>query len=342
VTPLLKALRIPIGITVAALAITLKVAGMDAATVVAILAILEISFSVDNAVLNAGVLKRMSPLMQRLFLTVGIAVAVFGVRGFLPLLIVSMTANVGIGAAFDMALHQPDHYATALTAAHPAIVGFGVIFLEMVFLDWLFDEERDVHWIAWIERPFSKMARISGASAAFALLTLGWLAFGYARDGEQTAILIAGLAAVVIHVFIAGISDLFNVPGVSEAVSKAATGMFVYLEILDASLSMDGVIGAFAITSNFIIILVGTGLGACYVRGLTVYMVQQKILDVFIHLDHGAHWAIGSLAALLAVTLRHEIPDVVTGFVGVAFLAAAVVTSLIHARRNPAPAPAVA
>jgi hypothetical protein len=131
----------------------------------------------------------------------------------------------------------------------------------------------------------------------------------------------------------------------AKASGKAGFFLFMYLEVLDASFSFDGVIGAFAITQDIFIIAVGLGVGAMYIRSLTVYLVRQGTLSEYVYIEHGAHWAIGALAAILLVSIEYEIPEVVTGLVGVGFLAAAFISSLMHNRNRAAadalPGPAV-
>jgi hypothetical protein len=102
--------------------------------------------------------------------------------------------------------------------------------------------------------------------------------------------------------------------------------------VLDASFSFDGVIGAFAITSDPIIIALGLGLiGAMFVRSLTVYLVRQGTLSEYVYLEHGAHWAIGALAFILMVSIGVHISEFITGLIGVAFIGASFLTSI---RRN--------
>ena len=101
-----------------------------------------------------------------------------------------------------------------------------------------------------------------------------------------------------------------------------------YLEVLDASFSFDGVIGAFAVTTDPIIIAIGLGVGAFYVRSITIYLVHQGTLSDYRYLDHGAHWAIGALAALLMISIGVHVPEIITGLIGVAFIGAAFYMSL--------------
>jgi len=116
------------------------------------------------------------------------------------------------------------------------------------------------------------------------------------------------------------------------ATGKAGFFLFLYLEVLDASFSFDGVIGAFAITSDPIIIALGLGLiGAMFVRSLTIYLVRKGTLSEYVYLEHGAHWAIGALAVILIVSIGYHISEFITGLLGVAFIGAALLTSI---RRN--------
>src|SRR6202044_2370603 len=104
---------------------------------------------------------------------------------------------------------------------------------------------------------------------------------------------------------------------VVQAVGKAAFFLFLYIEVLDASFSFDGVVGAFAITSDPILIAIGLGIGAMFIRSLTVFLVRKGTLNDYVYLEHGALWAIGALAVLLFLTMKWDVPEVVTGLIGV-------------------------
>jgi hypothetical protein len=121
---------------------------------------------------------------------------------------------------------------------------------------------------------------------------------------------------------------------VMHVVGKAAFFLFLYLEVLDASFSFDGVVGAFAITSDPIIIAIGLGVGAMFIRSLTVFLVRKGTLSEYEYLEHGALWAIGALAVILLITIEYEVPEVVTGLIGVAFIGAAFISSLVRNRRS--------
>lgn len=229
--------------------------GPTALFLLAVLALLEVSLSFDNAIINAAILQRMSPFWQRMFLTIGILIAVFGMRLVLVL--------------------------------------------------------------------------------AGALLT-------HSSDQRGT-VLIAGLLGMVTYLVVNGISRAFRPAGLGEATpgvqarqaaGKAGCALFLYLEVLDAAFSFDGVTGAFAITTDPIIIALGLGVvGAMFVRSITIYLVRQDTLDRYVYLEHGAHWAIGALAIILLLSIDHRfaVPEWVTASVGVVFIGAAFTESV---RRN--------
>ena len=109
---------------------------------------------------------------------------------------------------------------------------------------------------------------------------------------------------------------------------------FLYLELIDASFSLDGVLGAFAISKDILIITIGLFIGAMFVRSLTIMLVENKTLKQFLYLEHGAHWAIGTLAVLMFVSTFHEIPEIVTGSLGLGFILSALASSVIHNKKS--------
>ncbi len=353
---LLRTFAVPVGVTVFGVIAAGIIGGVDIALIVAILAVLEISLSFDNAVVNATILRRMSPWWQRIFLTIGILIAVFGMRLIFPVLVVSVTAHIGPVEVFRLALDHPTEYADKLTAAHPAIASFGGIFLLMIFLDYMFDPEREVHWLAPIERFLSKLGRLDILSTVVALIALLVVAELATPADKVQQVLTAGVAGLAVYLAVRGLGDYFEEAGVGEdeddvpdhekteethdssgkrlAVGRAAFFLFLYLELIDASFSFDGVIGAFAISQQIFVIAAGLGIGAMYIRSLTVYLVRKGTLQEYIYLEHGAHWAIGALAVLLAVSIQNEVPEVVTGLIGVAFIAAAYVSSVFVRRKR--------
>lgn len=338
-----------LAISAIALAIAFFYGGMAALVLCAILGLLEVSLSFDNAVVNARILERMSVFWQKMFLTVGILIAVLGMRILFPLLIVGVTAQLNPVEAVTLALEKgsidtPGTYAYLLHQAHPQIAAFGGMFLLMLFLDFMF-EERDLHWIRWLEIPLATIGKLQGASFIVGLLALLSIA---TIDGAHTVVvLISGILGLVIYFVVTSLGEQFNVGDEDDAPTKSsgpnaalkATGkaafmLFLYLEVIDASFSFDGVIGAFAITSDPIIIALGLGLiGALFVRSLTVYLVREGTLDEYVYLDHGAHWAIGALAFILLMTISVEINEIITGIIGAVFILTALFTSIRRNRR---------
>ncbi|GAA2911674.1 DUF475 domain-containing protein [Streptomyces mexicanus] len=335
--------------------------GWTAFGVVAILAILEISLSFDNAVVNAGILKKMNAFWQKIFLTVGVLIAVFGMRLVFPVVIVAISAKMGPIEAVDLAINNKDRYQQLVTDAHPAIAAFGGMFLLMIFLDFIF-EDRDIQWLRWIERPLAKLGKVDMLSVCISLIVLLITSFTFATHAHQhggahadkaQTVLIAGIAGLITYMIVGGLSGYFEDKLEEEEereheeeeaaarsgkqrsavklAGQAAFFMFLYLEVLDASFSFDGVIGAFAITNDIVLMALGLGIGAMYVRSLTVYLVRQGTLDDYVYLEHGAHYAIGALAVILMVTIQYEINEVITGLVGVVLIAWSFFSSV---RRN--------
>ena len=317
--------------------------------IAAILAILEVTLSFDNAVVNAKYLKKMTPLWQKLFLTVGILIAVFGMRLVFPILIVAVTANLGFGEVVDLALNDIDTYAEELEEAKPAIYSFGGVFLLMIYLDWLF-EERDVQWLRPVESQLVKLGRLNQLSVVIASVLV--LVMSRAVPDEQAAtVLFSGFIGLVTYLVVSSLDSFFDeeapededeehlvVPrGGGQAVAtagKAGFSTFLYLEVLDASFSFDGVIGAFAISTNVLVIAAGLGIGAIFVRSMTVYLVRQGTLAEYRYLEHGAHWAIGALAVILLLELEFHISEFVTGLLGLAFILSAFTSSVLANRKD--------
>jgi uncharacterized protein len=352
---------ISLAVTAAALVAGYAHGGLTALFLLVVLAVLEVSLSFDNAIINAAVLQQMSVFWQRMFLTVGIVIAVFGMRFVFPLVIVWATAGLDPVRALELALNPPPHdalefpdgspsYEKLVIAAHPAIAAFGGTFLLMLFLDFVL-HDRDIKWLKWIEIPFARIGRLGQVSVAVVAIVLILISTQLTHSSEERAtVLIAGLLGLVTYLVVNGLSRAFRPSGLDavaagagptgsagKAAGKAAVMMFVYLEVLDAAFSFDGVTGAFAITSDPIVIALGLGLvGSMFVRSITIYLVQQEALDRYVYLEHGAHWAIGALAVimLLSIEPRLEVPDAVTALVGVVFIGAAFTWSVLRNRRR--------
>jgi hypothetical protein len=301
-----------------------------------VLGVLEVSLSFDNAVVNASVLKEMDEFWRKMFLTVGILVAVFGMRLVFPIVIVAVATDQGVAPVVNMALTQPDQYSKALTDNYPAIASFGGIFLLLVFLNFLFDPERELHWLGVAERKLAAAGKIDNIAIVVALIAL-FSTHWFLPEALHLSVLTAGLAGIILYILVDGLDSVFepepNEHGTGPA-KRAGIAAFMYLEVLDASFSFDGVIGAFAITRDVVIIMLGLAIGAMFVRSLTVYLVHKGTLDEYVYLEHGAHYAIGVLAVIMFVGIIAHVPEVVTGLIGVAFIAASLFSSIRHKRAN--------
>lgn len=290
--------------------------GTQALILVVILSILEVTLSFDNAVVNARVLKKMTPAWQKRFLTWGILLAVFGTRFVLPILIVSAAVWVSPVAITKLALQSPQEYSALLDSVHGTITAFGGVFLLMVALKYFFDKAKSVHWIHVIEQHLVKWGRIEAIEIAIALCALVGLSF--ISHYDQASILVAGLIGLILFIVMEGIAGSLSVE--SEDIAVGGAMLFIYLNVLDSAFSLDGVIGAFALTSNLFIIMIGLGIGAYFVRSMTIFFVKENTLTELIYLEHGAHWAILGLSAAMLANLVVHVPEVVTGLVGLAFV----------------------
>ncbi|MDX6331131.1 MAG: uncharacterized protein QOI83_3514 [Streptomycetaceae bacterium] len=362
---LLKTFGWSFGITVVGLALAGVLWGLKGMAIVAILSVLEISLSFDNAVINAGILRKMNAFWQKIFLTVGVLIAVFGMRLVFPIVIVAVTAKISPIEAVRVAIQDPNRYESLVTAAHPAIAAFGGIFLLMIFLDFIF-EAREHQWLAWLERPLAKLGKLDMLSVVISLallvVTSTTLATNVAHHGgdKSATVLLSGVLGLVTYLVVGGVSGYFedrledddeeaddaDEAGAGVSPVKAASGasavglagraaffMFLYLEVIDASFSFDGVIGAFAITNDIFELALGLGIGAMYIRSLTVFLVRKGTLDDYVYLEHGAHYAIGALAVILLVTIKFQINEVITGLVGVVLIATSYWSSVVRNRR---------
>lgn len=303
-------------------------AGIYGALIAAILGVLEVSLSFDNAVVNASILKRMDEKWQQYFLTWGILVAVFGMRLLFPIVIVAMATGLGFVDVTDMALNDAEMYAQHLLASHLQISAFGGMFLLMVFFSFIFNEEKELHWLGAAEEKLSSWGKLGSIEIMIALIIL-FIAQGILPEADRLDALVAGMFGVILFVAVDSLAALFEEgEAVSGVIKKAGMMSFLYLEVLDASFSFDGVIGAFAITQDVVIIMLGLAMGAMFVRSLTVYLVRQGTLDEYVFLEHGAHYAIGTLAAIMLISMNIHVPEVITGLAGAVLIGLSVYSSI--------------
>ncbi|MDQ7017018.1 MAG: DUF475 domain-containing protein [Gammaproteobacteria bacterium] len=301
------------------------IGGVEALFLVAVLSVLEISLSFDNAVVNATVLKEMSPKWQRRFLTWGMVIAVFGMRILFPVIIVSIIARVSPWEAINIAMNSPETYAHHMELAHINLMGFGGSFLLMVGLDFFLDDEKE-HWIPLIEKPIMALGKIPYMTV---LLTAGLIlsvAYGALQEADRHGFIASALSGIFTYLAIHSLAKWMENREAQRATAglaaKSGVAMFMYLEILDASFSFDGVIGAFAITTDLFIIAIGLGIGAMFVRSLTIMLVEKGTLSIYKYLEHGAFYAIIALAVIMILKTFMHIPEVLTGLIGAGFIGA--------------------
>lgn len=343
------------------------IGGLNGALICAILGVLEVSLSFDNAVVNATVLKDMSEKWRHRFITWGMFIAVFGMRVVFPLLIVAVTAKMWpvdnpltlfnpileyfgylpyehVTNVLTMAITKPEDYEAALTSSHIMIAGFGGAFLFMVFLEFFIDDEKDVHWLGALEAPITTLAKYDAIHIFITLAAAYGFSF-FLAEHEATTFFYSAVAGIAAHTLATWLGvwlehsdepeEIQSHDGTSLPVIATKSGLasFMYLELLDASFSFDGVIGAFALSNNIFIIAIGLGIGAMFVRSLTIMFVEKETLEQFRYLEHGAFYAIAALAIIMFAGTIHEIPEVVTGLIGAGFITFALIASVMYNKK---------
>jgi hypothetical protein len=335
---LLRFFKWSIAATLIAFVVAVIYDGVSALAIVAVLIALEASISFDNAVVNATVLQRMSERWQQIFLTIGVLIAVVGMRLIFPILIVAVATGIGLTETVEQAFGDKAKYAENVEKAAPLIGGFGGAFLIMVALSFLLNKDRDVFWLGPLERPLAKLGRFRILRVLIAAAAVGITAL-LVGGSDATDILLAGAVGIIAHLLVRGAAKLLEqrMSGDEDGGATGAAGfaLFLYLETLDASFSLDGVLGAFAISTDIVIIALGLGVGALYIRSLTVYLVRNRSLAKYRYLTHGANWAILALSIVLLASTAAHVPEWITGTIGLGTIGAAFVSSLLYNRRNP-------
>lgn len=275
------------------------------------LSLFEIISSIDNAVVNADVLATMSPRWRKWFLFYGIAFAVFVMRGLLPLLIVYFSApGITLADAFAATFSSSGQAKQIINAQKPILLAAGGVFLIFLFVHWLFLETK--RYVFFLERHIHKHYYFwFYAVVSLMLLVIVWTTLRLAPS--------IALGAVV------GSTSFFIVSGFKENVAQKERELLhasresgktndavdiskvLYLELIDATFSIDGVLGAFAFTVSVPLILIGNGIGALVVRYFTVHGV--KTVQKYAYLKNGAMYSIGFLGIIMmAESLGREIP----------------------------------
>lgn len=319
-------------VTIIGLVISFFIGSWNAIYICILLSILEVSISFDNAVVNAKVLNKMNEKWQKRFIYYGIPIAVFGMRFVFPIAIVSIASGIGIYDTLLIAINDPKTYEENLNNNSFQIYTFGGAFLLMVFLDFFFDKERDIFWIKFLESNFlvrflNKIPFFTIVIAVILGIIFIFLAKNY--SGSDANFWIAYFSSILIYIAIKSSNSLFK-----QDVTKSGIMGFLYLEVLDASFSFDGVIGAFALSNNIFIIMIGLGIGAMFVRSLTIYFVKKKTLSNFIFLEHGAHYAIFTLAIIMMLKVFLHVSEIITGLIGISFIGISLIHSILKRHKQ--------
>ncbi len=284
------------------------------------LIVFEIVSSVDNAIVNAHVLKTMSVKWRKIFLFWGILTAVFIIRGLLPLIIVWLSApELGFLKLFQSMIHGDPTIAHLLEARKGVILIGAGVFLVLVYLHWLFLEKKDPYFVP------DKLIKPQHGVWFFAAAAIMLVALLYFSRISWLLMLSAAIGNAV----------FFIMYGFREQATKAEEALqgresnlsdfskLMYLEVLDASFSFDGVVGAFAFTTSVPLIFLGNGIGALVVRQLTIIGIEK--VTRYKWLKNGAMTAIGILGTFMIlksfnIHIPEYLPTLTTiGLVGLTF-----------------------
>lgn len=299
-------------------------------TIGSVLAVLEISLSFDNAIVNASKLKDMTPVWQQRFLTWGILIAVFGMRIVFPLAVVSIAADIDPWSALVLATVQPEEYARVMNEAHTSIAAFGGTFLMLVALRYFIDDENEVDWVRSVESRLRACGSIRGLEIAAVLLFALMVSILLPED-VSSEFLFAAVCGLLTFEGVEMLGELLDrAKDARNLASAGGLGAFLYLEVLDASFSFDGVIGAFALTQNLFLIAIGLGIGAFYVRAMTIMLVENATLAEFRYLEHGAFYSILVLSIIMYVQSLMHVPEILTGLLGALLIGLALWSSIRH------------
>jgi len=194
-----------------------------------------------------------------------------------------------------------------------------------------------VHWIVWIETKLKTISQIEAAEIALLLVAL-YLISRLLPAEEALTFMVSGCLGLVTFIAVEALATVLEMREkalmLQGAVVRSGLGGFLYLNVLDSSFSFDGVIGAFALSNNMIVIALGLSIGAMFVRSMTIMLVQKGTLAEYRFLEHGAFWAIIALGAIMLLSAVFHIPETITGLIGAVLIGASLWWSVRHKRRS--------
>ena len=293
------------------------------------LALFESITSIDNAIINAETLTTMQPRARRWFLTWGIIVAVFGVRGALPWLIVwVMTPGLGPWQAFTASLSGDAAALAAVQQSAPVLLIGGALFFVFLFFHWIFIEPKQFGLP--VEQYFVRQGGWFYAVVSTLLTVVVWFALEKSPMLAFGAVL-GSTAFFITHGFRSYAEEQER--GILSRKSELSdVGKILYLEVIDMTFSIDGIVGAFAFTLSVPLILIGNGIGAVIVRQLTYHGVGR--IRKYVYLKNGAMYSIFVLGIImLAHGFGINVPEWVSPLATFIIVGYFFLKSVRHARR---------
>lgn len=320
-----------------ALGFTLAFRSPEHAVTLVMLAAVEFSLSMENMAITKGLVGRLSRFWVRLYLTLGVLIAVLFVRLLLPILLVSIGLASSPAHVLGMAAGHPVQYAVALHKVYPEISAFGGVFLALLFLNRMINEPTEVRWIKPLEDGLAWLGKRVGRAEMILVVPL-LILFGTV----SMAVVDAGCAGMLVFLLMSCIHEpaegekAGSISKTAKVVGTAALLLFMRMEVIDASQSLDGVIAAFSISQDILDVCIGLGLGALLVRSLTALAVRTESLsdEKVPYLEPAAHWAMGLLGGSMIVGEWVTIPDMMSGIASTAVITAALIHSWIERKKQ--------
>lgn len=273
------------------------------------LCLFETINSVDNAIINADVLKGMSKWARKWFLLWGLIIAVFVVRGLLPWLIVWATVpQLGPIGALTATFSSDPMVISAIELAAPFLLAAAGTFLVFLFFHWLFMEPKN--YAHAHEKFFHAQWVWFYAVVSILLAVLVWCALNN-NPALSLAMVIGSTAFFIMHGFKQNVEQYEQDLTKSKNAGMSDISKLMYLEIIDATFSVDGVLGAFAFTLAVPLIILGNGLGAFVVREITVNNIEN--IKKYAYLKNGAMYSIFYLGSIMLLdAFGFEIPSFIS------------------------------
>lgn len=295
------------------------------------LVVFEVVSSIDNAIVNAHVLKTVPEKYRKFFLIWGLLLAVFVMRGVLPFVIVWLAnTNMGLEETFRLAFSDAKTMEAALEHSRPLLLLGGGVYLFFVFLAWLFVEEKKYAFL--VEQFIHRQSVWFYAISAVFLTVVTY----YALRANPWMAMSAQIGATAFFITEGFRKNAEEAEQRLHGPNLSAWSKLLYLEVLDASFSIDGVIGAFAFTMSVPLILIGNGIGALVVRQVT--LVGVDVVSKFAYLKNGAMYSIGMLGVIMvADAFGWHFPFWFAPLATLAFLVVFLAMSFSELKKNPNP-----